>query len=89
MRRESERATAAAVAQSESPRRLYHRTSLQATAVNETLARFVFGLQNPHLSPTERTGVLDVIDGLVRLKVDAGFLDERAAAGKGVPGDTR
>jgi len=76
MIRETERATAAAVAQSQSPRRLYHRTSLQATAINEILGRFVLGLQNPRLRPAERTGILNVIDGLVRLKVDLGLLKE-------------
>ncbi len=74
MIRESERATAAAVAQSESPRRLYHRTSLQATAINEILGRFVLGLQDPHLRATERTTILNVLDGLIRLKIDAGLL---------------
>jgi hypothetical protein len=49
---------------------------LQATAINEILARFVFGLQNPRLRPAERTGILNVIDGLVRLKVDLGILKE-------------
>jgi hypothetical protein len=76
MIRESERATAAAVAQSESPRRLYHRRLSQTTAINEVLAKFVFSLQNPRLHSSERISVLDAIDGLVRLKVDLGLLRE-------------
>lgn len=76
MIRESKRATAAAVAQSELPIRLYHRTPLQATAINEILAGFVFGLQSPRLSPAEKTIILDVIDNLLRLKVDVGLVRE-------------
>ncbi len=74
MTMESKRATAAAVAQSRSPARLYHLVSQQASIVNEMLARLLFGLASPHLSPLERIGVLSVVDQLVRLKVDAGLL---------------
>lgn len=74
MIRENERATAAAVAQSELPRRLYHRTSLQATAINEILAQLMFSIESPHTTATERSTVLGVVDDLIRLKIDAGLL---------------
>ncbi len=76
MRRESKRATAAAVAQSKSPSRLYHRISQQASIINDTLAALIFGLQSPHVTATERSTVVKVLDGLIRLKIDAGLLVE-------------
>jgi hypothetical protein len=74
MRPESKWATAAAVAQSKSPNRSYHRVSRQAIAINEMLASLLFGLQSPHTSLPERQTVLSTIDDLIRLKIDAGLL---------------
>ncbi|MCX5643214.1 MAG: hypothetical protein NTZ17_00795 [Phycisphaerae bacterium] len=76
MKPESKRATAAAVAQSKSPITFYQRVSQQASAINETLARLLFGLQSPHTTPPERQTVLSTIDDLIRLKIDAGLLKE-------------
>jgi len=74
MRPESKRATAAAVAQSKSPNRLYHRVSQQASIINDILAALIFSLHSPHVTATERTTVVNVLDDLIRLKIDAGFL---------------
>ena len=57
-----------------SPVRLYRTLQEKSTAINEILARLLLALENPHLSPLERTGVLSVVDQLLRLKVDAGLL---------------
>jgi hypothetical protein len=73
MRPESKRATAAAVAQSKSPIRLYHRVSQQASTINEMLARLLFSLQSSHTTLPERQTVLSTIDDLIRLKIDAGL----------------
>jgi hypothetical protein len=70
----SERATAAAVAQSKSPSRLYHRVSLKASLINDLLARLLFSLQSRCVTIQERSVVLNTIDGLLRLKIDAGLL---------------
>ena len=74
MRPESKRATAAAVAQSESPNKLYHRVSQQASIINDILAALIFSLHSPHATITERTTVVNVLDDLIRLKIDAGLL---------------
>jgi hypothetical protein len=74
MRPESKRATAAAVAQSKSPGRLYRRVSQQASIINDTLAALIFSLHSPHVTVMERTTVLNVLDDLIRLKIDAGLL---------------
>ena len=76
MRLESKRATAAAVAQSESPSRLYCQVSLQASVINDILAALIFSLHSPYATITERTTVLSVLDDLIRLKIDAGLLME-------------
>jgi hypothetical protein len=76
MRPESKRATAAAVAQSKSPSRLYHRVSQQASIINDTLAALIFSLHSPHVTATERNTVVSVLDCLIRLKIDAGLLME-------------
>jgi len=73
---ESKRATAAAVAQSKSPSRLYCRVSQQASRINETLAALIFSLHYLHITATEQTTILEVLDDLIRLKIDAGFLME-------------
>ena len=74
MRLERSRAATAATAPLKSTPPFYHGASYSATIINDLLARFIFGLESPQLSPSERTGVLDVIDGLVRLKVDLGLV---------------
>jgi hypothetical protein len=74
MTTESKRATAAAVALSKSPTRLYRQVSWQASAINEMLAKLLFGLQSPHTTVPERQTVLEIIDDLIRLKIDAGLL---------------
>lgn len=74
MRPDTKRATAAAVAQSKSPSRLYHRVSQQASINNEMLARLLFSLQSPRTTLPERQTVLSTIDNLIRLKIDAGLL---------------
>jgi hypothetical protein len=53
---------------------LYRTLQEKSTAINEILARLLFGLASPHLSPLERTGVLSLVDQLIRLKVDLGLL---------------
>ena len=68
------RAATAATARVVSPMRLYDIQCEKSSLIDEILARLLFGLASPHLSPTERTGVLDVIDGLIRLKIDRGLL---------------
>jgi hypothetical protein len=78
MRPESSRAATAAAAPLKSTMAVYHGTPRCATAINDVLARLLFGLERPHLSPLERTGVLSLVDQLVRLKVDAGLLREAA-----------
>ena len=74
MRSERSRAATAATAPLESTQAVYHSTSRSATEINDVLARLLFGLASPHLTSLERTGVLSVVDQLVRLKVDLGLL---------------
>jgi hypothetical protein len=74
MRPESSRAATAAAAPLESTQVVYSGTARSASAVNDVLARLLFGLESPHLSPTARTGVLGVVESLIRLKIDAGLL---------------
>ena len=47
----------------------------------------MFCLTSPHVTRLERIGVLDVIDGLIRLKIDTGLLNEQAVVEKGVSRD--
>ncbi len=68
MKPESKRATAAAVAPLKAPMALYHGTPRCATAINDVLARLLFAF--------ERTTVINVLDDLIRLKIDAGLLME-------------
>jgi hypothetical protein len=70
------RAATEAAARVATPSQLYRSFSTKSTAINEILARLMFSLESPHTTARERTGVLDVIDGLVRLKVDLGLLKE-------------
>jgi hypothetical protein len=57
-----------------SPLRLYRTRVKKSTIINEIMARLLFAMESPHLSPVERTGVLSVVDQLVRLKIDHGLL---------------
>ena len=59
-----------------SPLRLYRTRPTTSTAINEILARLVFSLESPHSTPTERSTVIGVIEGLIRLKIDKGLLVE-------------
>jgi len=74
MNPEKTQAATEAAARVVSPVRLYRTRQEKSTAMNEVLARLLFGLESPHLSPLERIGVLSVVDQLVRLKVDLGLL---------------
>ncbi len=74
MRRECSRAATPATTPLESTQVLYRGVSCSATTINDILAQLVFGLASPHLSRVERAGVLDVIDRLIRLKIDVGLL---------------
>jgi hypothetical protein len=59
-----------------SPVRLYRSLEEKSMVINDLLARLLFGLEAPHITRTERTTILDIIDDLIRLKIDAGFLME-------------
>jgi hypothetical protein len=74
MRPENKQATAATVAPKHSTDGLYQRVSRQANTINEILTRLLFGLASPCVTLSERATVLDAIDGLIRLKIDAGLL---------------
>ena len=74
MRKKRDRAATAATAPSKSTGVLYHRVTYSATAINDVLAALLFGMASPHLSVAERVTLLDHIDRLVRLKIDAGLL---------------
>lgn len=77
MSRKTTQAATQAAARVVTLRRLYRICLAKSTVINEALAELLFGLESPHLSPTERIGILDVIDGLIRLKIDAGLLKGR------------
>jgi hypothetical protein len=74
MRAEDKRATASTVAQRNSTSRAYHRISQQASRIDGTLAALVFNLQSPSTDARDRATVLDAIDTLIRLKIDADLL---------------
>jgi len=76
MNPEMTRATAPAVAQKNPATRFYHRASQQANTINDILAALIFSLHSPHVTVTERTTVFNVLDDLIRLKIDAGLLKE-------------
>ena len=77
MNTKSSRAATAATAPVKSTGVLYHRVTYSATTINDVLAALLFGMASPHLSVAERVTVLDRIDRLVRLKIDAGLLKGR------------
>jgi hypothetical protein len=74
MNPEMTQAATEAAARVVSPTRLYRSLQEKSTAINEILARLLFGLASPLVTRTERATVLDVIDNLIRLKIDAGLL---------------
>lgn len=68
------RAATGATARIVSPMQFCHTRPEKSTVIDEIPARLVFSLENPRLSPVDQTGVLRVIDRLVRLKVDLRLL---------------
>ncbi len=74
MNAKTTRATAAAVAQSQPTRTPYHVTLSIANEINEILGSLLISLETALLTSLERTAVLDSIDGLIRLKIEAGLL---------------
>jgi hypothetical protein len=76
MRPKCSRAATAATAPLKSAQVVYHGVSCSATTINDVLTRLLFGLAIPHVTLTEQSTVLDAIDGLIRLKIDAGLLTE-------------
>jgi hypothetical protein len=59
-----------------SPIRLYRSLEEKSMAINDLLARLLFGLESPHVTRSERSTVLGVVESLIRLKIDAGLLME-------------
>ncbi len=74
MNPEMMQAATEAAARVVSPIRLYRTHLKKSTVINEIVARLLFALESPHLSSTERTTVVNVLDDLIRLKIDAGLL---------------
>ncbi len=74
MRPEITQAATEAAARVVSANQLYRTCPEKSMAISEILGQLLFRLESPHLSPTERTGILDVVDGLLRLKVDLGLI---------------
>jgi hypothetical protein len=68
------RAATGAAARVVSPIRLYRTRPKKSTIINEITARLLFAMESPHLSSTERTTVVNVLDDLIRLKIDARLL---------------
>jgi len=71
---EMTQAATEAAARVVSPVRLYRTRLKKSTIINEIVARLLFAMESPHLSPVEQIGILTVVDQLVRLKVDLGLL---------------
>jgi len=74
---------AALTATSRQPQKLiksYKQPECLSSTIDQLLAGLLFGLQHQHLSPQERTTVLDSIDGLIRLKVDRGLIRRKRHA---------
>ena len=79
MNPEMTQAATGAAARVVSPIRLYAVCPAKSMAIDEILARLLFGLPIPHITLSERKTVLNAIDGLIRLKIDAGLLKGGAA----------
>lgn len=67
-------AATGAAARVVSPIRLYATCPGKSMAIDDILGRLLFGLAIPHITLSERQTVLNAIDGLIRLKIDAGLL---------------
>lgn len=74
MNPEMTQAATGAAARVVSPIRLYPTCPAKSMAIDEILARLLFGLAIPHITLSERKTVLNAIDGLIRLKIDTGLL---------------
>ncbi len=74
MRTKCCRAATAATAPLKTAKVVYHGSSYSTRTINDVLAQLLFGLASPHVTCAERAMVLDAIDGLVRLKIDASLL---------------
>jgi len=79
VRPETTQAATEAAARVVSPIRPYRTCPAKSTVIDEILARLMFSLASPHLTFAERIGVLTAIDGLIRLKINAGLLKGGAA----------
>jgi len=82
MRPESSRTATGVTAQSQSLEGLYHRASCSTSKINDILARLLFSLESRFLTSLERAIVLDRIEGLIRLRIDAGLLMEGKQHGR-------
>ncbi len=75
MRRQKEGATAATMAPKETLQSQCYRSRLQkSSTINQILASLLFALQNQRLTSSERTAILDSVEGLIRLKIELGLL---------------
>jgi hypothetical protein len=76
MRSEMTRAATEAAARVATPSQLYRPCPAKSTAINEVLAQLLFSLESPHTAARERATLLDLLDGIIRLRIDAGLLME-------------
>ena len=53
---------------------LYHTNGTKSSIINELLAGLMVNLQAPTIASLERRSTLEVLDELIRLKVDMGLL---------------
>ena len=74
MNPEMTQAATEAAARVATPSQLYRPCPEKSTVVNEILARLMFSLESPHVTFQERTGVFNIIDDLIRWKINAGLL---------------
>ncbi len=54
--------------------RLYRNRLKKSMVINGIVARLLFALESPYAAATERATVLNVLDDLIRLKINAGLL---------------
>ncbi len=74
MNAEMTQAATGAAARVVSSTQFYRTDEKRSTVVNGTLARLMFSLESPRTTIAERSTILRVLDGLIRLKIDAGLL---------------
>ena len=75
MRAERQRATVGTMALKEVLQIQSYRSRLQkSSTINQILASLLFSLENQRLTSSERTAILDLVDGLIRLKIEFGLL---------------